>query len=260
MTEGETRLVVEGRLEQVKERDDVVQTIKLSTTFDYFAESEAPAVSGANVQVIEQAGTTYTFTEDTNKPGYYSNNVLIPRSGGKYTLQIVYESETYEATETFYPVASIDSVYAEFEEENNFEDEGYRVKIDFRDEAGRVDYYLWEVYTNGEIDVVPDPGARNNRVAEDEFFDGQNIIGYQPNEEVALEIGDEVLVKQLGISQEAYDFYYLFFDQTGRTGSLFDTPPARISGNIRNTTRPEHYPLGYFMVCQVSEARIIITE
>ena len=42
----------------------------------------------------------------------------------------------------------------------------------------------------------------------DEFFDGQQRIGVNPNEEVAYELGDIAIVQQLGISEAYHDFLF----------------------------------------------------
>lgn len=57
-----------------------------------------------------------------------------------------------------------------------------------------------------------------------------------------------VEIKQLAISEEAYRFLKKLSEQTERTGTLVDTPPAAIIGNIRNLTKTDELVAGFFMV------------
>ena len=77
---------------------------------------------------------------------------------------------------------------------------------------------------------------------------------------MVIEVGNEVTIKQIGLSETAFDYYFLLFDQAGKTGQLIDTPPATIRGNIRNVTNPDNYPLGYFGASEISEMSILISE
>ena len=96
-------------------------------------------------------------------------------------------------------------------------------------------------------------------MAKDEFWDGQTIEGYYPNEEKTFVEGEEVMVRHIGISKETYDFLFLLLEQTGQTGQLIDVPPALIKGNIRNLTQPDNIAMGYFWASEVDEETLVIT-
>lgn len=249
------RLIVEGRVE-LQNNDIIRQTIQLSQLGEFFNNEQTPRATGAQVWVSNSKGEEFIYFEESD--GLYVNNGLKGEIGEIYTLHIGWNNETFEATETLLAVPKIQNMYQVFEEENLFEDGGWKVAIDFQDVLNVPNYYFWETYLNGELQILPDPGNSQNLIAKDDFFDGQLIEGYLPNEEIVIEPGNEVSVRQIALSQNAYKYYLLLFDQAGKTGQLIDTPPAPIRGNIRNVTNPANYPLGYFGASEVSERSIII--
>ena len=252
----EQRLVVEGRIELIAGASDQVHEITLSVIGDFFRNEQTPRAVGADVWVTSSGNVRHDFIETSD--GLYSNNTLMPALNETYTLHIVWNGQEYQAVETLVPGPPIDSIYQQFEEGNLFEDEGIKVAIDFTDAEEVENYYFWETYLDGELQILPDPGNKNNLIANDEFFDGNKIEGYFPNEEAIFDPGDQVLVKQIALSSNAYDYYFILFDQAAKTGALIDTPPVPVRGNIRNVSNPDDYALGYFFASQVSEAIHVI--
>jgi hypothetical protein len=70
--------------------------------------------------------------------------------------------------------------------------------------------------------------------------------------------GAMVEIKQYSISSEGYRFYNLLDLQGQKTGSLTDTPPAAIVGNIRNINNPEEAIVGFFGASAVSKIRYYV--
>jgi hypothetical protein len=256
LDEGAVHLVVEGRLELIKASSFGYQSIRLTTTAPYFSNEPAPAARGARV-AVSVSGRTYPFTESATVPGLYETDSLYAEVDQWYTLSIDWEGDHYEGTEQLAPVAAIDSIYQIFAEETVFDEAGIRVRIDYVDPPDEENYYYWLMYKNGEYLLNPNPGTRNDLLSSDEFYDGQKIIGKEPNTEVTLTAGDTVLVRQIGLTEAAFVYHDLLYEQTGGTGFV-ETPSTPIRGNIRNMTRPTLYPLGYFRASEVSEARLVI--
>ena len=252
------QLVVEGRIELIKGANNSTQRLRLSQLGEFFATTEPAPALNATVWVEDTEGNPYDYIERGN--GLYECVSLSPVANATYTLHILWEGEEYRATETMSSVADIEEIYQVVKEETLFEDGGIKVSIDFNDPAAEQNFYFWEMFINGESALIADPGNNQNVIANDDLFNGSSIVGYLPNEEAVLTAGQEVTIRQLGISKGEYDFYFLLFDQTGRTGQLLDTPAAPIRGNIRNVTNPEMYALGYFGVNEVSQRTLIITE
>jgi hypothetical protein len=74
LEEGKKRLVVEGRIEKIKGQNNGYQSITLSTTSDYFSNSQTPRVSGATVSVTDGSGNIFPFQESSSTKGLYETN------------------------------------------------------------------------------------------------------------------------------------------------------------------------------------------
>ena len=263
LADGETRLVVEGRIEKPQGTAVSQQEIRLTLTDDYFSQEHTPPATGAEVVVYDDTGNSFQFQEVVAEPGLYSCEALLAETGRTYTLTIEYAGETYSAEETLLPVAPIDSLYQVYQEDSRpFGNAGsgaggWVPMIDYSDPAGVENFYQWEVYVNGVYVIEADPGNLFRLIQSDELYDGQQVEGHTPDGNLFLDPGQVVLIRQLSLSNIGFDYLSLFFSQSAERG-LFDTPPATIRGNVANDTDPDHYPLGYFGAAEVAEAEMII--
>ena len=64
-----------------------------------------------------------------------------------------------------------------------------------------------------------------------------------------------VEIQQASISEQAYTFYRVLDSQGQSTGSLTDTPPAAIVGNIKNINAPSEAVVGYFGASSIKKIR-----
>lgn len=257
ITEGPTRLVIEGRLELVA-GDPGRQRIRLSTTDAFATAGLPPAARGATVQVIDEAGRVFPFAEVADRPGLYQADGLIPTKGATYTLSIQYGGEQYRGTDRVWSVAPIDSLYFVYREKSAVSgDSGFRASIDYRDPPAGGNYYLWELLVNDTLRLSPDPGNRFTAISEDRFYNGGQVIGYQPYDEEVVATGARVTMRQVALSEPSFRYYAAIFDQT-QGGGPFSVPPASVRGNVANLTNPDHYPLGYFLAAEVAERQAIV--
>lgn len=253
LSEGTRRLVIEARLERVIGRVNGNQSITLTTTAPYFSDAAPPPATGAIVRVTDEAGVAVTFVETA--PGRYTTDQLIIRIGSTYRLTITYEGQSYESTETAQSVAPIDSLYLESPKPGRFSGtEGVRATIDLADPPGLGNFYLWDQFIDGVRVLGPDSSFKYRMVAMDDAVDGLTIEGFQPYEGIDIPVGSTVLMRQIGLSERMYRYYFAFSDQVSADGSPFAVPPAGIRGNISNVTDPSRFPLGYFHAAEVSEA------
>ena len=256
--EGERRLVVEGRIERIKEAPGSSQSIRLTTTDAFFSNAAAPPATGATVAVRDNQGGFFPFAESA--PGVYVTNDLSPDIGIEYALEIEWDGELYAATVLMLAVPPIDSLYFIFEEETVIvEKEGFRATIDYSDPEGVENFYLWEQLVDGVNVIPPDPGNPFNLVSEDEFYDGRSVLGFQANDEVALQPGQRATVRQIALSRQGHDFYFTLFEQNALgSGNPFSIPPANVRGNVQNLTRPGVPALGFFEAAEVSVAEAVV--
>lgn len=246
------RLVVEGWLTN----EPVEQEVRLSLSAPYFENAELPAVSGARVVLFDGQNPVDTFAEKSDSPGFYSSDFNL-QAGGLYSVYIWSpDGKEYQSVpQILEPVPAIDSIYAVFKEESPFDDEGYYVTINTREPAGIGDHYRWRQYINGEFQN----GPFDLNYASDEFADGNPILDFEVATQPA-QVGDTVRIDQMTISREAFEYLQQVQQQTAFVGSLFDTPPAPIPGNIRNLNDPEDQPLGFLGISGLTFAEIVIEE
>lgn len=253
LADGPRRLVVEARLESVYFTAPGPQFVKLSTTSPYFNATTAPPARNAIVRVTSNVGDSVTFTETTTA-GLYSTNALILQTDRTYTLRIEFEGQRYEAKESLQPVAPIRRLYLDNVKPGRFSGtNGVRATIDFDDPAGERNFYLWDQYVNGVRQLGPDSVFKMRIIASDDALNGVSVEGFQPFEGIGIPAGAEVRVRQIGISEAMYRYYFALSDQVAAGGSPFSVPPASIRGNVANLTTPTSPALGYFSVSQVSE-------
>lgn len=257
VAEGPRRLVVEARLERILGSASGNQSVRLTTTGSYFADALPSAARGAVVRVTDDLGVVSPLTE-SSAPGVYATNALVVNRGRSYTLRIDFEGQRYEATDRTVTVTPIDSLYFEAPKPGRFSGEGgVRASIDTRDPAGEKNFYLWDQFVNGVRLLGPDSAFKLRIIAPDDAVDGKPVLGYQPFEGVDIPVGATVLVRQIGISEAMYRYYFALSDQVSGDGSIFSVPPSSLRGNVANRTTPSRPALGYFGVSEVGEARAV---
>ncbi len=237
---GEPRLVIEGWI--YDDRD--VQTILLNNSAPYFANGPLPAETGAVVEVTAESGETFTFTEDP--AGVYTADFR-GETGNEYTLTVeTTAGDRYiSSPQRLLAVAPLDSAYAVFTEVPDVEeeeDEGYYPNWDFTDPEGTEDFYRWRFYVNDVVLNEPQQIV----VFSDEFIDGEELNGASWLGMDPLVEGDELIIEQLSLTEEAYDFFTRVRQITNDVGGLFDTPPDPVRGNLTNVVNEQNYALGFF--------------
>jgi hypothetical protein len=65
-------------------------------------------------------------------------------------------------------------------------------------------------------------------------------------------------IQQYGLSPDGFRYYNVLVQQVQTTGSLADSPPAPIVGNITNINKPREPVVGYFGVSSVKTLRYFI--
>ena len=228
------RLVIEANL-SVWEDGSNSATVKLTTTAPYF-NNNVPFVSDAIVTVTDGNDVEYNF--NYTQDGVYVATIPL-QVNVRYTLKIVYEEETYTATEQLYTVSPLE--FVEQRDDGGFSGEDIELKAFFTDPENERNFYFFEgLSSRGDaLDVY-----------KDEFFDGNTIFGYYLVDDLAP--GDEVQFNLYGVSEAYYNFMFILLQQTGSGGGPFETQPATVRGNIVNETNDTNYPLGYFRISEVS--------
>ena len=235
------KLVVEANINWQKGTVGNIQTIKLSTTTAYFSNTY-PAVNNALVTVKNSANVIFNFTEITNS-GLYQCQNFVPQINEKYTLTIISNGQSYVATETLKPIASITAIVQK--NDGGFLGKSKEIKTFYLDPASENNYYLYRYQYSGV--AKPD-----NYVDEDEFYQGNQFFSVSQNSD--LKTGDVVTVTHFGISQQYQNYLSILLAIAGNTGGgPFQSPPATVRGNVVNQTTFDNFPLGYFSLSETDQ-------
>lgn len=234
------RLVIDAALKWEKGTDGAIQKIKLTTTTGYFDQT-IPKVSGATVFVTNSNNVVFDFIETVPNSGEYLCTNFIPVLESNYTLTIVQNGVTYNATEKLKAVPTIDKV--EQKDDGGFGGENIEIKVFYTDDGTRDDYYL----LRSQLSSYKIPAYS---VSRDEFYQGNQIFGIYSNDDINS--GDKVDFALYGISQGYYNYLQVLLSIAGSAGgSPFQSPPATVRGNIVNTNNVDNYVLGFFSLSEI---------
>lgn len=238
------QLVVEASINWDKDTDGSQQFIKLTTTTDYFS-STIPTVSGATVFITNSSNVVFDFTEGSN-PGIYECTTFLPVINESYTLTIVYDGETYMATDTLLATPPIKRI--EQKDDGGILGDDIEVKFFYDDIVNETNFYLQQI--DDPYKVIPEFG-----ILEDRFFENNELFGLYFSED--LKSGDELTFTLNGITQNYYNYMNILLNQTG-SGNPFGTPTSTIRGNVVNQTNFDNFALGYFRLSERSKVTYII--
>jgi hypothetical protein len=229
-----------------------------SAAFTQQLEGTYDPEQGATVIISDDLGNEHYLYEAGN--GAYQTSFLFQGEAGRtYTIRVITETgiELESYPEMLHKSPPIDSMYYEFEEATQIYPEGHKVSIVTIDPPGEKNYYRWDwkgVYSfTTQFDG---PGSTTCwryefdinylTLKSDNLIDGNAL--HQPIAWIPFFSTTKYLVtvEQQSLTKSAYDFWALVDKQNNNVGSVFDSPPTRIKGNLYNVTKPEDPVLGYF--------------
>ncbi|WP_347157964.1 DUF4249 domain-containing protein [Pontibacter chitinilyticus] len=287
------RLVVDGLITN----EPGPYTVKLSMSEPYatYTGGRSVAVQEAAVVISDEQGTREELTETS--PGIYQTSINGIRGevGHTYTVTIrTKEGRTYtSAPEMLLPVAELDSLYAEVKPQQvlnseNIEETVYVVNVyaDAQDPVQAKNFYRWQWEGTYRVSTqpwdysekvrgvrVPMPKdccaicwitnhTNNVNVQDDRLINGGGIKHHLVTQlpVTAQTFGTKYYleVKQLSVSEAAFDFWSTLGEQISTVGSIQDPPPATIIGNISSIDNPEEKVLGFFGASAVSRKTIFV--
>lgn len=230
------KLVVDASIDWEKGTTGSTQTIKLTTTTDYYS-SEVPKVSGAAV-VVTTSTKSFTFAE-TPGTGEYVCTDFEPVMGETYTLEINYNGQDYTASETL--VSTPDITRIEQLNDAGFDGDEIEIKYYFQDDGSKDNYYMSSV-------AAPFMKYPLLTIDSDERSQGNEMSLTFGHEDTAQ--GDDIVIRLLGISSRYHSYMSRLLEAT-ESGGPFPTIPASVRGNLVNQTDKSNYALGYFRLSEV---------
>ena len=233
------RLVIDASINWLKGTPGNDQKIKLTTTTNFYS-STIPTVSGATVFITNSANTVFNFIETPSTGEYYCTN-FAPVLEEIYALTVIVNGQTYNATETLKSVAAITNVTEETQ--TGFGTNVKKVKTLFHDPANADNYYMYRYKLASKL-------KPNYSVDDDTFFQGNDFFSLAFIEDSTP--GETLEITHFGVSQQFYNYMNILLSVAGsQGGGPFQSPPATVKGNIKNTTDFPNYPLGYFRLSEV---------
>jgi hypothetical protein len=241
-------------------------------------------ISDALVVLTDDQGNTWAYENDPEKQGRYILDIQ-GQPGVTYFVTITLPTgEIYESVPERIPLNyGSDSVYHTFEDKEFTDFEGtvstrHYMNIFTNAKFSAVDnqtlFIKWsidEVYKLSPTDF-PDPfGDIPPPCYISQYVDAQRVNMFNGEESTATEINDLFLATRLidysfherhyfrifqsSLSREAFEYWRNVNALVSQVGSIFDTPPAKIRGNIFNVNDSEEEVHGYFQAANETSQR-----
>jgi len=286
LTEYEDLFVVDGRITN----EDGPQTVRLSISSNVL-EPEFIPVEYATVQITDNFGNK-THLDEIEPGVYQTDSSMTGIIGRSYKIEISTENGKFYQSdfEELKNPTGIEDVYHEVESKyhQNFQHDliGYRFYVDSKEAEEKENYYFWDLeatyhyesdftvrwYFDGELHWFHGPDSLYNcwttyKVNQIFLSHTNNLIQprivkypfhFVSTETRELSVRYSLLVKQLSISEVAYDYWDDVKRQNGDVEGLYTTLPYLIRGNVKNINDANELVLGYFMVAGVTEERIFV--
>jgi hypothetical protein len=273
-------VVVEG---DVVTGVDMENTVLLSRVRSLSDTTAAP-ISQAKVQVVSENGTAWDLFESSGTPGKYFSNLTLDPSH-KYHLRVLSpEGNTFEsAPQASKPSPPIDSLTFK---QPDLGDE-VQIFVHTHDPSGNTRFYRWQ---------ATETWARHSAYQAFYYFDGTNIVpkayddqnwtcwrtesvpsiviantiglaqdlvSYQPvttfnKDSEKGYVRYSILVKQIALTKESFNFWNTIKKNTELTGSLFDPQPSQYITNIVCKNDVKKKAIGFVSVSGSTEARMFI--
>lgn len=271
-------LVVDGFLNMGGD----TSTIVLSHTQSASVNTSVMTEPGAKIIVEEEKGENFPFTEKGN--GTYFLPPVALNMKGKYRLKIrttqgkEYLSDFVEVKNT----PPIDTVAMVLDTRQD----AAIMQVNTHDPQNRTHFYRWKfeetweyrapLYSGLEVVKGQIVGRKENintcyrTIKSGNILLGstikltQDIIKNLPLTTVQYSTGKllikySLLVRQYGLTQDAFEYWTSLAKTTEGTGSLFDPLPSQITGNIKCTTDSQELVFGYFSAAVEQKTRVFFT-
>jgi hypothetical protein len=271
-------VVISGQVSPLEDRS----IIQIGTAAD---EDRLPIpISGALVNLFDSEGNVYPYLESTSRAGYYelNNSTAIPSRA--YHIEVILPSgSTYISIPETMPV-SVGTLTTNFEvvEEEFIDWEGTVSQLDFLkiytnsqlptgSSKGHFRWSVEEAYLLSPTDF-PDPfGSIPPPCIVSQNADPQRITLHDQSTSSITQIDQKLIASRLidfsflerhyftsyqsALSDDAFEYWKKVNILANQVGSIFDTPPAKIKGNIFNLTNNQEEVLGYFQAVNESYDR-----
>lgn len=272
-------LVVEGVLNSGA--DSTI--IKLSRTVNLSGKTTFNPVTGSTVTVESDQNNTYPLQELGR--GRYGIAGLSLDSTRNYRLKMLVSGEQYLSD--YVPVVNappVDSVG--FDIQGN----GIQINVSAHDPKNNTHYYRWDYQETWQFhsNYLSGYVSNGDTVIERNFFTNQiyNCWGNDTSSNIVIassaalskdvisnapvtfvssaseKIGTKysILVRQYGLTGEAYNFWKNLKSSSEQLGGIFDPQPTEIASNIHAVSNRSERVIGYLSAGRVTSKRIFVED
>jgi hypothetical protein len=242
----------------------------------------------ATVRVQGKDNSSQALTETS--PGVYTSNQLNLNNAQEYRLYIK-TPEGKEYYSGYCPIKKTPAIESISWERND----GLQLYANTRDPQNNTKYYRWEyeetwefhsmfessLKYNGNYDnpkaIYRDPLTRNTDPNIITCWQGQKTTSILIASNARLSVDTahfhlvsippgswkisvmySILVKQYALSKDGYEYLSKMKKNTEQTGSIFDSQPSELRGNIHNAADINEIVIGFIDVSEILQKRIFI--
>ena len=237
----------------------------------------------AQVFVINKSGSSFALI-DAARNGNYTSPKLNLNSSDQYALKIT-TSDGHQYISDFVPVKKsppIDSLTWR-------QDSSLTVYLNTHDPNNNTIYYkwnyieTWEHYAPVQTFWVQNNGVISSANASNQTDScwttansttiitgssvalSQDIISSAPittivRNDVRIKARYSILVQQIPLTVNAYNYWLLIQKNSQELGTLFDPQPSQLTGNIHPLTNPNEPVIGYITAASTTQKRIFISN
>jgi len=257
--------------------------IKLSRAFKLDNKALSAPERGAVVLVETDGGASYALPELALKPGVYA----IPTVGTDHTKKYRLRVRTKDNRE--YLSDFVESkVSPPVELTHDFRKGNLNVYANTQDATGKSRYYnytyteswqyrskiksLWKVENHQMVrrqfpkddiyncyQTIPSGNitiASTAGLGEDRLADYPVVFVLPSSDKVRIEYS--VLIKQTVLTRAGFEFAETMQKNTQKIGSIFDSQPSQLFGNIKCTTNPTEVVIGFVSAGTITENRLLL--
>jgi hypothetical protein len=280
------KYVISGRVTDVEGWQEV--NVSLSSPID---DPNYIPVLGCQVTILDDRGNSFAL-DDYGFGSYkvwLAKDYLVPGTSYK-VLVWTPEGDMIESTyDILIQGPPLDSVYYVLEDVPTSDPEiylrGMQFYVDLRAEGYESRNYKWEVietweyhaahpfeyYYDGGFHAIDPPDSSNivcwsTSLVKNVFTISTKDLTQNAYPGYALQFVDghtsrlgilySILVKQLALTDEAYNYWEQLRIISNNQGGLYEQQPLAVKGNLANMTHPEKQVLGYFFAASESSRRL----
>ncbi len=263
---GTTQLVIDAFLDNSTKP----QTVRITTSANYFSEVSCPAVLGATVGLTDLTNSkTFTFTPDGK--GNYIYTPLANDTMGyvnhKYQLNVSYNGNVYNAVSTLFPTIPVDTIefrFSAFDPTDSIPSANktsYYPFLKAKDIKGVGNFYWIKVYKNELLYNQPDQmdflEDANSFTKDGTDIGAPNSFGQIIDNKNPYHRGDTCLIEIYSINANTSDFLgQLQTQMTNAEAGLFAVTPQNVKTNIQQTSGNQP-AIGWFNMAAVKSKNVV---